>query len=86
MSTVEDIRKVLQDFIAPELRTLSARFDVVDAKIESLAREMSTRFESVDVKFDFLAKEIQGISDKLDLDRRLTKLESQQVSIAAKTA
>lgn len=71
MSTVEDLRKVLQDFLAPELRTINAR-------LEALEKVMTAKFESVDTKLDFLHKEIQGINEKLELDRRLTKLESRQ--------
>jgi hypothetical protein len=71
MSVVEDVRQVLQDLLAPELRAVSARLD-------SLEKIMEARFESVDVKFDALRTQIQGISDKLDIDRRLIALESKQ--------
>ena len=71
MSTVEDVRKVFQDFLAPELRTISARLD-------ALEKVMTAKFDSVDAKLDSLHKEMQGIDEKLDLDRRLTKLESRQ--------
>lgn len=91
MSTVEDVRKIIQDFLAPELRTISAR-------LEGLEKVMSVKFESVDVKLgalderlagvdtkvgvklDSLSRQIQGIDEKLDIDRRLTKLESRQSS------
>jgi hypothetical protein len=96
MSTEDDVRKAIQDFLAPELRTISARLD-------GLERVMSARFEAMDVKFgsvdvklnatderisaldikigvklDSLSKQIQGIDEKLDIDRRLTRLETRQ--------
>ena len=73
MSVVDDMRKVLQDFLAPELRTITARLDGIE-------KVMAARFEAVDAKLDAVYNEIHGISDKLDLDRHLTKLESQQAS------
>ncbi|MGA8837460.1 MAG: hypothetical protein WB538_17650 [Candidatus Sulfotelmatobacter sp.] len=41
MSVVEDMRKVLQDFLGPELRAVDAKFGAVDA-----------RFDAIDVKLD----------------------------------
>lgn len=97
MSVIEDVRQGLQDFLPPQQRELFARLDSLekvmntrldaqDFKLESIRKEISARFEAQDAKFDGLNTAIQGISDKLDLDRRLTKLESQQASLPAKTA
>ena len=78
MSVVEDVRQALQDFLAPEMRALSARFEVIETKIAALDSKLEAKFEAVDTKLDSLRKEIQGINDKLDLDRRLSKLETRQ--------
>jgi len=89
MGTVEDIRKVLQDFLAPELRAVTARFDAIDQRLDALAQIMDARFEAVDakltsleknsdIKFASLEKEIVRVRELLDVDRRLAKLESQQ--------
>jgi hypothetical protein len=58
MSVVEDLRQVLQDFLAPELRAVAAKFDAVDSKfallnsrIDSLESKMNTRFDAMDSKF-----------------------------------
>lgn len=59
MSVIEDVRQALQDFLAPELRAITARidalekvmiarFDLVDQKFASVDQ----KFASVDVKFD----------------------------------
>jgi hypothetical protein len=45
MSVIEDTRKLLQDFLAPELRELTAR-------IEALEEHADTRFKGVDARFD----------------------------------
>jgi hypothetical protein len=36
METVEGIRKVLQDFLALELRAVTARFDAIDQRFDAL--------------------------------------------------
>jgi hypothetical protein len=73
MSAVEDVRKAIQDFLAPELRTIGARLDAIE-------KVMNVKFESVDVKLDALSQQIQTVNEKLDIDRRLTKLEARQSS------
>jgi hypothetical protein len=42
-SAVEDVRKAIQDFLAPELRTISARLDAIE-------KIMDVRFDAMDVK------------------------------------
>ena len=76
MSVVEDVRQVIQDFLAPELRAVTARLD-------ALEKVMDARFNSVDAKFDSLRTQIQGINHKLDIDRRLMVLESKQQESAS---
>lgn len=41
MSVIEDTRKLLQDFLTPELRELTARVDALEAR-------MDARFESAE--------------------------------------
>jgi predicted nucleic acid-binding Zn-ribbon protein len=93
MGTVEDIRQVFQDFLAPELRAITARldsieerfearFDGTDQRFEALRTEFNLRLEAVaakqDTKFAILDGKIQHIIDMMDLERRVKKLESQQ--------
>jgi len=89
MGTVEDLRKVLQDFLAPELRAVTARFDAIDQRLDALTRVMDALFEAVDtrlaslekngdIKFASLEKEIVRVRELLNVDRSLAKLESLQ--------
>ena len=80
MSAVEDVRKAIQDFLAPELRTISARLDAIGKVMEVRFESMDVKFASVDVKLDSLGKQIQTVDEKLDIERRLTKLEARQSS------
>ena len=92
MGSVEDVRQIIQDFLAPELRALVARMD-------SLEKVMDARFTAVDTKFVALDQKIQALDQKIDaraditnakldhlieslaVDRRLAKLEAQQPSV-----
>jgi tetrahydromethanopterin S-methyltransferase subunit G len=49
MGAIEDTRKVVQDFLAPELRELKAR-------LEALEKRMDERFAHVDDEFTHLEK------------------------------
>lgn len=94
MSVVEDVRQALQDFLAPELRAItaridalekvmSARFDLVDQKFASVDvkfEAVNAKFDSVDVKFESIHKEIQALGKSLDIERRLAVLEAKQVA------
>lgn len=78
MSAVEDVRKAIQDFLAPELRTISARLDAIGQIVDVRFDAMDVKFASVEVKLESLSKQIQAVDNKLDIDRRLTKLEARQ--------
>jgi hypothetical protein len=75
MSTVEDIRQVLRDFLAPEFRTITAQMEsmqaIASAKFEAIETKMDARFES-------LSSQVQEIKNLMEIDKRLTKLEGRQ--------
>jgi hypothetical protein len=75
MSVIEDTRKLLQDFLAPELRELSARVDALEAR-------MDARFDSA----ERLASErhaqtmlaIGRLADVYELRERVTRIEARE--------
>jgi DNA anti-recombination protein RmuC len=75
MSTVDDLRKVLQDFLAPELRTITAQLDsmekITSAKFEAIETKMDARFDS-------LSSQVQEIKNLMEIEKRLTRLEGKQ--------
>jgi hypothetical protein len=78
MSVVEDMRKVLQAFLAPELRAVDAkfsavcaRFDAIDEKLDALAKILEARFEATNDRID-------DLKTSLDLDKRVERLETRQ--------
>lgn len=91
MSVIEDTRKVLQDFVAPELRaidsrltSLEKRFDVMQKHTERRFDEAGTRtdqqFSSIeqkmDLRFEQVLAEIRSLKTVHDLELRMAKIEA----------
>jgi hypothetical protein len=98
MSVVEDVRKVFQDLVAPELKSLAVKLDRFESESklrdESLAIEAKVRGELTQVKMDALGSKIDGVSAKMDfqyasimnalaLDKRVEMLERDKQSASA---
>lgn len=71
MSVVEDSRKVLQDFIAPELRAVSARLDALEKKLDESERRAERRHDDV-------MASIRQVIDWSSVQQRLARLESKE--------
>lgn len=86
MSAIEDIRQVLQDFIAPELRAITTRLDAIEQQFRLRLDAVDQRFDGLialtNARFESISREIAQVRDLLEIDRRLTKLESKQSSVA----
>jgi len=93
MSVIEDTRKLLQDFLAPELRELTARIDALEEKIDARFRGVDSRFDafgkSIDARFDAaerLASErhtqtmqaIGRLADVYELRERIARIEARE--------
>jgi tetrahydromethanopterin S-methyltransferase subunit G len=61
MSVIEDSRKILQDFIAPELRAISSRLDSLEKRLDGFDK----RFEKIDGKFDDLDRKADRRHDEM---------------------
>jgi chorismate mutase len=75
MSVVEDVRKVLQDFLAPELRALTVRMDAADKIAEARYQEIKTNAEA---RHQEIMTRLDGLKSSLELDKRVERLESRQ--------
>ena len=73
MSVIEDSRKVLQDFIAPELRAISARLDALEKKIDEGERRAEKRHDDV-------MASIRQVIDWSSVQQRLARLESKEAT------
>jgi|HubBroStandDraft_6_1064221.scaffolds.fasta_scaffold2012032_1 hypothetical protein len=61
MSVIEDGRKIMQDFIAPELRAISARLDSLEKRMDGFDK----RFDKVDGKFEDLDRKADRRHDEM---------------------
>jgi hypothetical protein len=73
MSVIEDSRKVLQDFIAPELRAISARLDALEKKFDENERRAEKRHDDV-------MASIRQVIDWSSVQQRLARLESKEAT------
>lgn len=93
MSVVEDVRQVLQDFLAPEIRALSARLDSIEKTAQSRHEELLARISASEARLDgrisvqdekltrieaSLTNQIQDLKASLELDKRLSRLEAEK--------
>jgi hypothetical protein len=82
MGAVDDFRKVLQDFLAPELRAVNARLDAIEKVMDAHHREILARFESEKTAADARHIEISARFDSLqrlfELDKRVERLEGRE--------
>ena len=66
MGAIEDTRKVLQDFLAPELRALSARLAALEKRFDSRFEQVDKRFEQVDKRLDRIEVKIEDFERRAD--------------------
>ena len=71
MSVIEDSRKILQDFISPELRGISARLDALEVEVRANDRR-------ADKRHDETMSAIRQVIDWNSVQQRLARLESKE--------
>lgn len=75
MGAIEDTRKVLQDFLAPEMREIKARLD-------ALERRMDERFDHAEKQAErrqeVLMLSITSLMNYNEVRERLARLESRE--------
>jgi hypothetical protein len=93
MSAVDDIRKLLQDLVTPDLKSLQARVEALDAKMDSGFKasdaKMDSGFRASDAKMDFGFKTLDAKLDfKIDATRDLllAEMKVMQASMEANIA
>jgi hypothetical protein len=75
MGAIDDTRKVLQDFLAPEMREIKAR-------LEALEKRMDERFDSVEnqaqQRHDALLMSLNSLANYNEVRERPARLESKE--------
>ena len=59
MSVIEDVRKVFQDLVAPELKSLNTRVDGLEKTVDAKLETMSVRVSSLEREMDHRLKALE---------------------------
>jgi outer membrane murein-binding lipoprotein Lpp len=81
-SVIEDTRKLLQDFLAPELRELSARVNALEERMDAQFKEMGARFDGAErlasERHTQTMQAITRLADVYELRERITRIEARE--------
>ena len=75
MSVVEDVRKAMQDFLAPELRELSERVAALERRMDDGFKSMDAQFKALDSHID---SRFTALQQMLLLSERVARLEERE--------
>ena len=76
MSVIEDTRKVMQDFLAPELRAISARLDAMEQRFGVVEKRFEDTDRRAERRHDEVLSAIARMSDISSIRERLARLEA----------
>ena len=68
MGVIEDVRQVLQDCLAPELREIRGQFAAIDKRLDGMEEMNRVRFESI-------VQRLEIIQQSFAFDKRISSLE-----------
>ncbi len=80
MSVIEDSRKLMQDFLAPELRGISARLDGLEKRMDGLDRKIDDVDRRAEQRHDAVMMGLARLMDYNELRDRLVRLESKDAA------
>jgi hypothetical protein len=69
MGVIDDVRQVLQDFLAPELREIRGQFAAIDKRLDAMEEVNRIRFESI-------VHRLEQIQQSFAFDKRISTLEA----------
>lgn len=75
MSVIEDIRKVMQDFLAPELREIQARLDAHDQRLSDVIEQLKELRADTKQGFRDVQQTFQDLRADLRLSQRVEEIE-----------
>jgi predicted nucleic acid-binding Zn-ribbon protein len=75
MGAIEDTRKVLQDFLAPEMREVRARLDALERRFDGTDRKIDDVDRRAEKRHDEV---MRALTDYTDVRERLARLESKE--------
>jgi hypothetical protein len=69
MGVVEDVRQVLQDFLAPEMREIRGQLAAMGQRMDAMEEVHRIRFESI-------VQRLENIQQSFAFDKRISDLEA----------
>jgi transcriptional regulator NrdR family protein len=72
LSIYEDIKKAIQEALAPDVSEIKGEVKALNTRLDSIEKVMNVRFDSLDQRFDDLLA-------RLELTKRIEKLEREQL-------
>jgi hypothetical protein len=75
MGVLEDVRPVLQDFLAPELREIRGILSAIDKRLDSHDKRFDAIEEVNRVRFEAIVQRIEQIRQSFAFDKRISSLE-----------
>lgn len=87
MGAVEDTRKILQDFLAPELREIKVRLDVLEKHVDGISHKLDKledKFDALDrrseQRHEVVMMALGRLVDYTEVRERLARLEGQRLA------
>jgi tetrahydromethanopterin S-methyltransferase subunit G len=89
MGAIEDTRKGLQDFLAPEMRELKARLEALEKRMDErfaqVEKTMGERFDTAErraeLRHEMLLNSINHLANYNEMRERIAKIESSLVTV-----
>lgn len=80
MGVIEDVRKLLQDLVTPDLKAIGMRLGTVEQRLEKLEARVDRNHAEIMTTLDKRFDEVMGTISSLirfnNLENRLTQLEA----------
>ena len=85
----EDVRQVLQDFLAPEMREIRTRLDAIDEigriryeaivqRLDSQGKRLEFHEEAIRARFDIVVQRLETIQQSFAFDKRISSMEDEK--------
>lgn len=71
MGVVEEVRQVLQDFLAPELREIRGVLSAIDKRLDSQDKRLDTIEDANRASFDAIVKRLEQIQQSFAFEKRI---------------
>jgi hypothetical protein len=90
MSVIEDVRQIVQDFLAFELRAVAVQMEALNRRMDNFESTISIQFSAAKAeavsRHEVVLLQIEHVKNLHEVDKRLLRLESQRIDPLTKSA